>query len=397
VKIIAILENEPKSGGGFFQSISAILQMQQLTMDAKLDFEVFTSKSGNKPLLERYGVKTFLFRTALRDKLVALMDVNELTRRIQEKFKFIGSLEKKLIERECKLIYFLGPTARMASIQRLNFIATVWDNCSRDYPEFPEVSNFGEYQRREYIFKNLGRAYLILVDSESLKNKIAVRYQVDVDRVVVMPFSLNPLLSIDKTEKLVEKEVLYNYGIEPGYFFYPAQFWPHKNHIRILQALALLKKTGTRINCIFVGGHQGGSNHVESMIKKYNLSDLVKILGFVDSSHMEYLYKGSVAVIMPTYFGPTNIPPLEAWFYGKPIIYSRHLSVGFEDAVIRCDVDDAESLANAMKDVLNLNTQNNLINNGKKQLKKISELRKEAEKELLNKICIYRNRQSCWE
>ena len=37
---------------------------------------------------------------------------------------------------------------------------------------------------------------------------------------------------------------------------------------------------------------------------------------------MASLYKESIALVMPSYFGPTNIPPLEAFNLGVPVLYS---------------------------------------------------------------------------
>jgi glycosyltransferase involved in cell wall biosynthesis len=37
---------------------------------------------------------------------------------------------------------------------------------------------------------------------------------------------------------------------------------------------------------------------------------------------MAALYTSCVGLVMPTFFGPTNIPPLEAWHYGRPAITS---------------------------------------------------------------------------
>lgn len=53
------------------------------------------------------------------------------------------------------------------------------------------------------------------------------------------------------------------------------------------------------------------------------LEDHITILGFVNDGNMIYLYRHATAMIMPSYFGPTNIPPLEAMALGCPVAISN--------------------------------------------------------------------------
>ena len=68
---------------------------------------------------------------------------------------------------------------------------------------------------------------------------------------------------------------------------------------------------------------------------------------------MPYLYQGALALTMPTYFGPTNIPPLEAFALGCPVCYSDlpafRSQVG--DAAFFMDLADPDSLADILLDL----------------------------------------------
>ena len=55
--------------------------------------------------------------------------------------------------------------------------------------------------------------------------------------------------------------------------------------------------------------------------KKNNMEKQVKYLGYIDKKEITALYKASIALSMPTYFGPTNIPPLEAFKNSVPVLY----------------------------------------------------------------------------
>src|SRR5262249_13423975 len=60
------------------------------------------------------------------------------------------------------------------------------------------------------------------------------------------------------------------------------------------------------------------------------------------------LYQGAAALVMPTYGGPTNLPPLEAVTLGCPVIYSDlpEFREQMGDAALYCDLNDVSNLAN---------------------------------------------------
>ena len=59
------------------------------------------------------------------------------------------------------------------------------------------------------------------------------------------------------------------------------------------------------------------------LVQKLKLENQVRFLGYVDGDQLSTLYKLSKALVMPTFLGPTNIPVLEAWVMGTPVIYSN--------------------------------------------------------------------------
>ena len=239
------------------------------------------------------------------------------------------------------------------------------------------------------------KASLVIVDSITLAKRCSSLYGIDVDRIIDMPFSPSPFF---KEEFNIEiKDLFIKYDIEEGYYYYPAQFWPHKNHIRILQALLLLKNNKITKKVVFSGGDKGNLSYIKSKILEFGLENEVKLLGFVPSSHIEALYKGSLAIVMPTYFGPTNIPPLEAWSFGKPLIYSSHLNENVGDAALLVDPDSAEELAEALTSVLDPDVVKKLVDKGNRRLNEIELMRKNSEAKLLDKLEIFSNKLDCWK
>src|ERR1043166_2005499 len=99
-------------------------------------------------------------------------------------------------------------------------------------------------------------------------------------------------------------------GISGQFLLYPAQFWPHKNHLRLLQAAKLLHERhgwdGTVVCC---GSDKGNIGYLQQRAKALGIQHKVHFLGFVKRSELLALYRGAFALCFPSYFGPDNLPP----------------------------------------------------------------------------------------
>jgi glycosyltransferase involved in cell wall biosynthesis len=394
MKIIALLENTITSGGGFNQALNAILQMKRLC-ENRFEFAVVTTIQDNIPILGRLNINADLMPISLFEKLLLKFVAMPSWQRVQGVLKLILPFEKMLINRGADLIYFVAPSARSTTMQRLNYITTVWDLCHRDTPEFPEVREFNQFHTRENLYRSLlAPSVTVLTDSITSAENISRRYGIDRDRLLPMPFSPAPFLSEIYANGM--NEVLAKYRLEYGYFFYPSQFWSHKNHIRIMEALLILRQEGIRPIVVFSGGDMGNRKMVEGFITQNDLAGQVKVLGFVPAEDMRGLYGGCRAVVMPTYFGPTNIPPLEAWMIGKPLIYSLHFHEQAGDAAILIDPDDANDLAAALKASMDDRLCAKLVEKGCRRLQEIEIQRDAAEMELLTRLVRFEKRIRCW-
>ena len=395
MRIAAIIGNDVTAGGGFNQALSAIRQMARLC-ENRYDFLVFTSEAENIPYLEKIGIEAKTFRPGITDKWVAFSATGEFTRDIQLKLNIVGRLERELQQDKIDLAYFVMPSRRSRTLQKLNYIATIWDLCHRDSPEFPEVREGFEFLAREFNYSNtLSQALFVLSDSPTLCDRVSRRYGLDKERLIAMPFSPGPLTESVHSE--AKEAVLKHYGLAKGYYFYPAQFWAHKNHIRILQALELLNKNGKTHHVVFSGGDQGTMSHVKATAAKLGVGEQVRFLGFVPAEHVRGLYEGCRAVVMPSYFGPTNLPPLEAWELKRPLLYSSHLSEQSGPAALLFNPDSAVELAKAMDDVTDSKVAESLVRKGTQRLAEIDKLREQAEQEMLSRLNVFSKRTECWQ
>jgi glycosyltransferase involved in cell wall biosynthesis len=149
------------------------------------------------------------------------------------------------------------------------------------------------------------------------------------------------------------------YGLPSRYLFFPAQFWSHKNHVRVVEALGLLRRTrGIDVAVVMCGTAEGALRQavladVVAGASAAGVSDLVRILGYVPDSDMAALYQASAGVILPTFFGPTNIPVLEGWSMGVPVLTSdiRGIREQVGDAAVLVNPRSVESIANGIASI----------------------------------------------
>jgi glycosyltransferase involved in cell wall biosynthesis len=315
---------------------------------------------------------------------------------LQRILKYKSYLEKILIKKKIDLVIFTTPSPKPFYLQKINYATTVYDICHRDFPEFSEVREFNIFKLREILLINtIGQAVFIITESEELKNKINANFYKDKERIVAIPNGPSPFLNI-KYSETDEKIFFKNNNINLSYFFYPAQFWEHKNHIRILQAIKKITLSGQNLQFVFCGNDKGNLSFLKQKINELELNNYIRILGFVKNYELKILYKNCKAVVMPTYFGPTNIPPLDAWHSRVPLIYSKHLASQTENAALLVDVDSSEDLVDAINKIDDIDIVNELIKNGDKMIKKNIDERLKAENDFEKKLLRFKKMKETW-
>ena len=256
------------------------------------------------------------------------------------------------------LMLYPGPN-RVSFETGLPYVMAMHDLQHRLQPEFPEVSADGEWEMREYRFRNGARyATLLLADSEVGKEDILNvygDYGVTADRVKVLPFLPASYLAADILES-ERQRVRTVYHLPERYLFYPAQFWPHKNHFRIVQALWLLKQERRlKIPIVLCGSYTGGIrehafHEIMSLSCRLGVEKEIHYFGYVPDEDMSGIYAQAEALVMPTFFGPTNIPILEAWAFGCPDLTSdiRGIREQVQNAAILVDPRSVDAIADGI-------------------------------------------------
>jgi glycosyltransferase involved in cell wall biosynthesis len=141
------------------------------------------------------------------------------------------------------------------------------------------------YERDTNFLNSVKRATLIITSSENAKKDFKEFYPNYLSKVRVLKFT--PFF--DKQTYLNNSTYISaKYEIPKKFIYIPNQFWKHKNHLIVFQALAILKKKNINPFIVFTGNtidyrHPEYFENLTNQIKDWNISQNYKILGLVPS------------------------------------------------------------------------------------------------------------------
>ncbi|MDZ5456527.1 glycosyltransferase family 4 protein [Azohydromonas lata] len=175
-------------------------------------------------------------------------------------------------------------------------------------------------------------------------------------RVAVLRFVSQPSQSATAST-LTLQAMEQKHGFKGRYFLLPNQFWAHKNHTVVLEAVRLLQEKGVPVQVLCTGNtvdyRVGGTPYIDGLrafMARHGLDGQVKILGLIDYADVLCLMRHCVAVLNPSRFEGWSSSVEEAKSMGKPVVLSR-IGVHVEQAPAQghyFDPDDAAGLADIL-------------------------------------------------
>jgi glycosyltransferase involved in cell wall biosynthesis len=198
---------------------------------------------------------------------------------------------------------------------------------------FPQFFSRAERGYRRIAYRAAVReSRLVIAISEHVKETIVERLGVPPERVRAIH------LGID-LERLRPRE-----GLREPFLLYPANGWPHKNHRRLIEAFALLRRDRPELRLVLTG----------SNLERLPVKDAVDIRGHVPGEELLQLYRRASALVFPSLYEGFGLPPLEAMASGCPVASSNAgaLPEVLGDAPAYFDPNDPEAIAAAVSRVL---------------------------------------------
>lgn len=245
------------------------------------------------------------------------------------------------------------------------------------YPQFFEIEDL---TWRETIYRGACRtAQTIIVNSQWIKDDVVAQFAVSPDKVQIIPEAAptQMLASITDEDKAATRA---KYALPERYIFYPNNTWPHKNHLRLFEALAWLRdEKGLVVPLVSTGArHEPSREKLDSRIRELRLENQVHMLGFVSTTELRAIYQMARCLTVPSLFEANSLPIFEAWAEGIPVASSNVTALPEQvgDAGLLMDPLDPKDMAGVIERLFNDDALcADLIAKGKRRLSDFDFLR----------------------
>jgi glycosyltransferase involved in cell wall biosynthesis len=198
--------------------------------------------------------------------------------------------------------------------------------------DLPTLFSRGERAfRAAFWHRSLRSAQLIVTPSAFVRDRAVALLGIDGGRIRVIPHGIDHARFSPGGENR-----------EP-FLLYPARRWPHKNHERLFEAFALLRRERPELRLVLTGGGHSGTT-----------PEGVEVRGHVSLDELVSLYRRASALVFPSLYEGFGQPILEAMACGCPVVCSAipALAEVAGDAARTFAPDDPESIATAVRDAL---------------------------------------------
>jgi glycosyltransferase involved in cell wall biosynthesis len=259
-------------------------------------------------------------------------------------------LERQLASLGVDLVWLTGGSFDTFEIP---YVTTLWDVQHLTHPWFPEISANWTWDHRElFLSRHLRRATSIIVGTHVGKDEVVQYFGVPEEHISILPHP-TPGFALRATAEAAPQNPPSN--VPENYLLYPAQFWPHKNHVNLVKALKILVEADPAAPALVLAGSDRGNRaFVERCAADLGVSHKVIFLGFVTTEQLVGLYGKARALVYPSFSGPENLPPLEAFALGCPAIVSNYRGAEEQlgDAAVLFDPVKPPAIAEAITRVL---------------------------------------------
>ena len=234
------------------------------------------------------------------------------------------SLNFRLKKDSVDTIFFLTPY--LFEHIEIPYFAVIRDVAHRVLPLFPEFSSNYMFERAEKRLNSfLTGASKIIVTNDIAKNDIKTLYDVIEENILSIPLPYPLWVEHTKfSNEILEKNNL----SKNNFILYPAQYWAHKNHIRLILAAQIMKEQNFNLKIVFTGLDQGNKKYLLNQVEELDLSENVLFLDYVEEDELASLYKNAFALVYPSLAGVDSLSALEAMYFNCPVLIANN--AGYE-------------------------------------------------------------------
>jgi hypothetical protein len=214
---------------------------------------------------------------------------------------------------------------------------------------------------RAFLHRLIVKGNGIFLSSYSAFEDFKVEYKSLINKVNILHFVSQPVNALKlKLSEIEEIELREKYSIAQPYFYLPNQFWSHKNHKIVFDAIKILKDKGYSpllVTSGLMNDFRSKADHIQQLkdfVFQNKLEENIFFLGLIPYKDVLSLVTGSEAVINPSYFEGWSSTVEEAKTMGKRLILSDikvHHEQGPSHGLF-FDPDDSVMLASILEGII---------------------------------------------
>jgi len=195
----------------------------------------------------------------------------------------------------------------------------------------------------------------ILTVSEASKLDILRRFRIPADKVTVVYNAIDARLAREPADEEVDR-VIARYQLRDPFALYVGNIKPHKNLERLIEAFHQLRQESAfeALKLVIIGDEISKYQGLRRAVHVHKLHKHVRFFGFVPLDTLAVLYQLASVFVFPSLYEGFGLPPLEAMYFGTPVVTSNVSSLPevVGDAAMLVDPYSAESIADGMRRVL---------------------------------------------
>jgi glycosyltransferase involved in cell wall biosynthesis len=177
---------------------------------------------------------------------------------------------------------------------------------------------------REVAHRTLSdQAVMVVAMSRWGKRDLIEQYALPEDKIQIIPWA--PVIEAYRQPSPQDlAQTRARLGLPEVFALYPAQAWPHKNHLRLLEAMRILREQhGLIIPALFTGTQNGLDVPLREEAARLGIAEQILFTGFVDPVQLRSLYRQARLLVFPSLFEGWGMPILEAFAAELPVTCSN--------------------------------------------------------------------------
>ncbi len=205
----------------------------------------------------------------------------------------------------------------------LTTVPTIYCPQDLQHVHLPQMFSRADRVLKALSYKALcDQASAVVAQSSWGKQDLVRSLGLPEDKIHIVPWA--PAVDAYRVPSETElRETRARLALPEAFAYYPAQTWRHKNHLALLEAIALLRdRDGIEVPVVFTGHRNAFHETIDRKVRQLNLQGQVRFLGYVDPAEVQALYMLSRMLVFPSLFEGFGLPVVEAFRRGVAVACS---------------------------------------------------------------------------